>query len=155
MTWLYRLLRKPFSMRPFDGEGSYRYGGRWSRPGTRIVYTAENLSLAILEYLVHLDPDHPPTDLVLAQAVVPDQLSRIDRDEASLPEDWQRSPASEELAEIGRQFVEEAKAAVLIVPSALAPADHNWLLNPEHPDFRKIQLLEPIPFFWDQRLVKR
>lgn len=115
---------------------------------------AEHLSLAILEYLVHLDPDNPPTDLVLAQAEVPDHLPRIHRDESSLPKGWRRSPAPEELAEIGRQFVNEAKAAVLIVPSALAPADHNWLINPEHTDFRKIRLLEPIPFSWDPRLVK-
>lgn len=120
-----------------------------------MVYMAENLSLAILEYLVHLDPDNPPTDLVLAQAEVPDDLPRIRRDEASLPKDWRRSLAPEELAEIGRQFVDEAQAAILIVPSALAPSDHNWLLNPAHPDFRKIRLLEPIPFSWDQRLAKR
>jgi len=119
-----------------------------------MVYTAENLSLAILEYLVHLDPEHPPTDLVLAQAEVPDDLPRIHQDESSLPKDWRRSPAPEELAEIGRKFVTEAKAAILIIPSALAPADHNWLINLDHPDFRKIRLMEPIPFAWDPRLVK-
>lgn len=119
-----------------------------------MVYTAENLSLAILEYLVHLDPEHPPADLVLAQAEVPDDLPRIRREASSLPKDWRRSPAPEELAEIGRQFVTEAQTAILIIPSALAPADHNWLIHPEHPDFRTIRLLEPVSFAWDPRLVK-
>ena len=42
---VYRLARLLFAASPFDGEGSYRFGGRWSSPGTRVVYTAEHLSL--------------------------------------------------------------------------------------------------------------
>ena len=61
---------------PFDGEGAYRYGGRWSSPGTRLVYTSEHQSLAMLEYFVHLDPEDAPDDLVLATADVPDNVSR-------------------------------------------------------------------------------
>jgi RES domain-containing protein len=67
LTTVYRLLRKPFAATPFDGEGSYRYGGRWSAPGTRIAYIAEHLSFAMLEYLVHLDPNQAPRDLMLAR----------------------------------------------------------------------------------------
>jgi len=56
----------------FDGEGAYRFGGRWSSPGVRLAYAAEHLSLAIVEYFVHLDPEDPPRDLVVATADVPD-----------------------------------------------------------------------------------
>jgi hypothetical protein len=80
LTSVYRLLREPFSLTPFDDEGSFRYGGRWSRPGTRVVYTPEHLSLAMLEYLVHLDADQPPIDIMLAKADVPEDVSRIEPD---------------------------------------------------------------------------
>ncbi|MGH9545186.1 MAG: RES domain-containing protein, partial [Terriglobales bacterium] len=29
------MLRQAYARAPFDGEGAYRYGGRWSSPGTR------------------------------------------------------------------------------------------------------------------------
>ena len=63
---VYRVLRRAYARIPFDGEGAYRYGGRWSSPGVRLSYTSEHQSLAMLEYFVHLDKDDPPTDLVLA-----------------------------------------------------------------------------------------
>ena len=40
--------------------------------GTPVVYTAESLSLAALELLVHLDPSRPPEDLVAYKVEVPE-----------------------------------------------------------------------------------
>jgi RES domain-containing protein len=68
---VYRILRKAFARSPLDGEGAYLYGGRWSSPGTRLVYTSEHQSLAMLEYFVHVDADNAPPDLVLVTAHVP------------------------------------------------------------------------------------
>ena len=155
MTTVYRLLRKPFAATPFDGEGSYRYGGRWSAPGTRIAYTAEHLSLAMIEYLVHLDPNHRPNDLVLARARVPGNLRKLQLRAAELPSGWRDYPALESLALIGEKFVRSGEAAVLILPSAVAPAENNWLLNPQHPHFQKIELEPTEPFHYDPRLLRR
>jgi RES domain-containing protein len=146
LTTLYRLLRKPFAAAPFDGEGSYRYGGRWSASGIRIAYTAEHLSLAMIEYLVHLDPNHPPNDLLVARARVPEDLPRLQLRADELPSGWKDYPAPESLALIGEKFVRDGEAAVLILPSALAPAENNWLLNPRHPHFQKIEVERAEPF---------
>ncbi len=154
MTTVYRLLRRPFAATPFDGEGSYLYGGRWSRPGTRLVYTAEHLSLAMIEYLVHIDPDRPPKDLMLAKAEIPDEVSRTQYRVEDLPQGWRTYPAPAFLADLGANFVKKAEAAVLIVPSALATTENNWLLNPAHPDFRLIKTLEAEPFQYDPRLLR-
>ena len=154
MTTLYRLLREPFAATPFDGEGSHRYGGRWSAPGARIVYTAEHLSLAMIEYLVHLDPNHPPKDLMLVRAQVPDDLPKLQLRADELPNDWQDYPAPESLAVVGDKFVRDRAAAVLILPSTVAPTENNWLLNPHHPDFRRIELKRAEPFHYDPRLLR-
>jgi RES domain-containing protein len=150
---VFRIARLAFAANPFDGEGSYRFGGRWSSPGTRVVYTAEHLSLAMLEYLAHLDPNYRPDDLVLAQAEIPDGLERIRLRAADLPEAWNRYPAPAELAAIGDRFVLDAKVAILIVPSVLAPTEDNWLLNPAHSDFGSIRILAIEPFQYDRRLI--
>ena len=98
------MLRATFARTPFDGEGAYRYGGRWSSMGTRLAYASEHQSLAMLEYFVHLDPEDSPDDLVLATADVPDNLSRERIETTGLPASWRETPAPPELAQIGDEF---------------------------------------------------
>ena len=147
-------MREPFSAAPFDGEGSFRYGGRWSRPGTRVVYTAECLSLAMLEYLAHLDADRPPEDIMVARAEIPEEVSRIRLAAEDLPVGWREHPPPDTLAAIGGVFARERRAAVLIVPSALAVTDHNWVLNPAHPDFLKIGFYAAEALLYDPRVLR-
>ncbi|MBI3680185.1 MAG: RES family NAD+ phosphorylase [Acidobacteria bacterium] len=139
MTRVYRILGKPYARKPLDGEGAYLFGGRWSSVGTRLAYTVEHHSLAMIEYFIHIDPDDPPKDLVAVTAEVPDSVSRTSISPKQLPANWRQSPSPPELAEIGDRFVCYARAAILIVPSAIAPAESNWLINPRHPEFSKIR----------------
>jgi RES domain-containing protein len=146
------VLRKAYARSPLDGEGAFLYGGRWSSPGTHLAYTSEHQSLAMLEYFVHLDADDAPPDLVLVTAGLPDDLStkRIAVDD--LPSVWRRSAAPAELARIGDEFAAEAKHCVLVVPSALAPHENNWLLNPQHRDFRRVIVQGVEPLSYDPRM---
>jgi RES domain-containing protein len=149
---VYRVLRKAFARAPFDGEGAYLYGGRWSSVGTRLSYTSEHQSLAMLEYFVHLEADDAPPDLVLAIAEIPDDLpeKRVEADK--LPSRWRRFPAPPELARFGDEFVQKSERCVLIVPSALAPHENNWLLNPQHAGFRRIVISGLEPLSYDPRM---
>lgn len=119
-----------------------------------MVYTAEHLSLAMIEYLAHLNPDRPPADLQLAQAEIPADVSRIRYKAEDLPLDWRRYPAPEHLANLGSEFIAEAKYAILMVPSVLATVEYNWLLNPAHQDFQRIRVLPTEPFQYDTRLTR-
>lgn len=132
------MLRAAYARTPFDGEGAYLYGGRWSSPGTRLSYASEHQSLAMLEYFIHLDKDDPPDDLVLALADVPEDLKREAIDAASLPANWRDSAAPPELARFGDEFAKRAETCLLLLPSVLAPTENNCLINPAHADYRKI-----------------
>jgi RES domain-containing protein len=154
LTRVFRILRTPFSKKPLYGEGAYRFGGRWSSPGVRLAYTAEHLSLAMIEYFVHIDADDAPRDLVVVMADIPAGVSRIAISEKRLPANWRRSPAPPALAAIGDEFVRDCRAAVLIVPSVLAPAESNWLVNPRHPEFSKIRVHPPEKFSYDPRFLQ-
>ncbi|MGH9384107.1 MAG: RES family NAD+ phosphorylase [Vicinamibacterales bacterium] len=155
MIRVYRICRKRSARKALDGEGAYRFGGRWSSPGVHLAYTAEHLSLAIIEYFVHIDPHEQPADLMLVSGDVPDSVSRTLIPISRLPPDWRNTPPPPELAHIGDDFFRHVRAAVLIVPSALAPTDSNWLINPRHPEFRKIRAHEPEPFQHDPRFLSR
>jgi RES domain-containing protein len=154
LTRVYRILRGPFSKKPLDGEGAYRFGGRWSSAGVRLAYTAEHLSLAMIEYFVHIDADDAPRDLVVVTAEVPASVSRIALAAKELPANWRRSPAPPGLAAIGDGFAANGRAAILRVPSALAPAESNLLINPRHPDFAKIRVHPPEKFSYDPRFFE-
>ena len=149
------MLRKKYARNPFDGEGAYRYGGRWSSSGTRLSYASEHQSLAMLEYFVHLDVDDSPVDLVLAAAEVPDDLAREQVETGDLPANWRESAAPPELARLGDEFVQRGENCLLLVPSVLAPNENNWLINPAHTDNEKIVVREVEPLSYDPRMFRK
>lgn len=138
--------------RAFDGEGARLYGGRWNHPGTRAVYTSGSLSLAALEYFVNLDPDLLPRGLVALCAAVPDDVRIQQIGIRDLPRNWRDPPAREVLRDLGTAWVSRGATAVLAVPSAVIPEERNYLLNPAHPDFRRIRIGGAEPFRFDPRM---
>ncbi len=152
MTRVYRVLRKAYARAPFDGEGAYRYGGRWSSAGVRLSYTSEHQSLAMLEYFVHLDKDDSPDDLVLAVAEIPNEVTREHVAISALPSNWRDEAAPPELAHFGDDFVQRGLTCALILPSILAPGEHNWLINPAHRDYSMIRTQKPEPLSYDSRM---
>jgi RES domain-containing protein len=155
LSLIYRVLRKAFARNPFDGEGAYHYGGRWSSPGTRLSYASEHQSLAMLEYFVHLDKDDAPEDLVLAAAEFPDDLKTEAIAVAELPSNWRDPAAPPELARYGDEFAHKGDHCLLFIPSVLAPSENNCLVNPEHPDFRKIVVKKIEPLAYDSRMFAK
>jgi RES domain-containing protein len=155
LSRVYRVLRKRYARTPFDGEGAYRYGGRWSSPGSRLCYTSGHQSLALLEYFVHLDKDDPPTDLVIAVAEVPDDLARERVEARKLPAYWREAAAPPELARFGDEFVQRGEHCLLLVPSILAPDENNCLINPEHPDYKRIVVRGVAALSYDPRMFAK
>lgn len=138
----------------FDGEGARLFPGRWNHVHVPVVYCASSLSLATLEYFVHLDPDDIPSDLVAIRAKLPSHdVGRLDA--KRLPLDWRRYPAPNALKELGDEWVRDARPLALLVPSAVTPIEDNVLINPKHPRFASLELSRPEPFAFDPRIVKR
>ena len=54
---------------------------------------------------------------------------------------------------IGDRWIRGGKSAVLVVPSVLAPGEHNYLLNPRHPDFAEITISKPRRFHFGPHLA--
>ncbi len=141
----WRLAAKRFAA--LDGAGARLYGGRWNRRGQSVVYSSENLSLAVLEVIVHLELalEDFPADYVKIAIEVPDalELERIEK----LPRTAART------REIGASWYDSGKSVGLLVPSVIVPEEHNVLLNPRHPQFESIKALPTKPFRFDPRLL--
>lgn len=135
-----------------DGEGARLFGGRWNPPGAAVVYASATLSLATLEYLVNLDSDLFPENLVAVSADIPSALDIQSVAVGDLPANWREYPGPDVLPVIGATWAAARQAVILSVPSAVIPEERNYLLNPAHPHFSRICWNTPEPFQFDPRL---
>ncbi|MGB9407153.1 MAG: RES family NAD+ phosphorylase, partial [Terracidiphilus sp.] len=82
---------------------------------------------------------------------VPDELA-IKPLNAIAPTDWKERP--EFTRTIGDAWMASSETALARVPSAIVPQTWNYLLNPEHPDAKQVQVAEVIRERFDNRLFK-
>lgn len=135
----WRITNKKHAKDAFSGEGAKLYGGRWNPPGYPAVYTADSLSLAILELIVHLDNDDDLQGFVAIPVVFEDTCIKA-IPERKLPENWSCLPISDQTQNIGRAWLKERQSLVLKIPSSVVYNDHNYVINPLHPDFSTLRI---------------
>ncbi len=145
----WRIVKEKQVASAFNGEGARLYGGRWNSAGTSVVYASGTKALAALESLVHLNPP-----VIFKYVAIPIEFDESLVEKATvLPTDWTDEPPPPSTKNIGDRWVKEARSAVLELPSVIIPGEPNFVLNPAHPDFRKITVGKPEFFSFDPRLL--
>lgn len=148
---VYRLSREKFSG-SLSGIGAALKGARWNSIGMELIYTASNRSLAMAEVAVHLSLAILPGDFRMLTIYIPDDMPMIRLTAADLPPDWNKFPHPAATQSIGDQFVTENRYGVMQLPSSVTEGDYNLLINPHHPDFKRIKIIDVKKFAFDQRL---
>jgi RES domain-containing protein len=139
MIRVYRLASERFEHHPtaaMSGEGGLYGPARWHPKGHRIVYLAQSLALCTLEMKVQ-DSDINPLYAGF-EIEVPDSVGYEVLDQGKLPHNWRDRIAYPICQAIGESWLTARKTALLLVPSAVVPSETNYLLNPLHPDAKKI-----------------
>ena len=136
-----------------NGEGGRKAGARWHTAGSRIVYLAESPMAALVETLVHLEveSEETPDFYTLLKISVPDGLS-IRSLNPPAESDWKHN--LELTRRLGDAWLASLETSLARVPSVLAPQTWNYLLNPEHPDAKMIEVAEVIKERFDNRLFR-
>lgn len=147
----YRISAARYASIMWTGTGSRTFGGRWNSPGSAVVYTAENRSLAAIEQLVHLIPPRVLTSYVIS-SITFDASHVHPIDLKKLPPNWADPVPPPQLKTLGDAWITAATHAVLKVPSAVMPGEFNYLLNPAHPAFPTFKTTPPEAFQYDERL---
>jgi RES domain-containing protein len=137
-----------------DGEGACLYGSRWTPRGKRAVFAAATLSLAALERFVHTDPDLEPDDLVAVEIQLPPDAGIEHIETSRLPARWRAYPAPAALVSLGERWLRGGTTLALAVPSAVIPRERNFVLNPAHLAFARIEVVGSEPFTFDPRMWK-
>lgn len=111
-----------------DTTGAFLQPGRWHSAGTRVVYGAEHVSLAVLETLIHAGGRRLPPRAI-TRILIPDDLPVESVHWIDLPQS----------RDFGDRWVQERRTAVLRVPSvAVNQIESNFVFNPQHRDFARV-----------------
>ncbi len=148
---VYRLTKEKYAGK-LSGVGAAKFGNRWNSKGVEIVYTSASRALAITEILVHLPTGLIPADMLMLRIDIPDTLAVKILDEKTLPSNWNVFPHIDATQVLGDDFIYENRFAVMRVPSVVVPGDYNFLLNPNHADFKRIKIISKESFGFDARL---
>jgi RES domain-containing protein len=152
---LYRISKSKYA-REISGHGARMAGGRWNLKGTPVVYTSDSTALATLEMLVHVSLNLMPKNISMTIFELPDDIAVNKLSLAKLPKNWHAYPAPGILAVIGSDWINKCSHVALSVPSSITPTGEgkNYLLNPRHPDFAKVKIIDVVPYKFNARLLK-
>ena len=148
---VYRIQKAKYA-NDISGTGSTLVSGRWHQAGKLpILYSSSNISLAILECLVHLPTVVKPPDLVLLTIEVPDK-GIVTIETKNLPENWNKKGYFDDVQQWGTKWLQGLSSLAIIVPSVTSP-DSNILINPSHRDFLSVRIVDNRPITLDDRLI--
>lgn len=149
---VFRICKNQYS-HDLSGTGAKLAGGRWNRKGIPVLYTSGSVSLATLEVLVHIPVSLVPSNFSLVKISIPD-YSILTVEKEKLPFGWDDLIPLDSLKTVSDKWITENKFLVLKVPSAIVRSEFNYLINPQHEDFKTVSVKSVEPFRFDERLVK-
>lgn len=147
---VYRITNQTYA-NDISGNGAALYGSRWNSKGLPLLYTSQFISLSILESLVHLKKGEIPPSQYLLHIEIPDENEIAEISYKKIKKNWDREPDYTQW--LGDQFLRNKQGMILKVPSAIVPQESNFLLNPLHPNFKKIRIVSSELLQLDKRLT--
>lgn len=139
---------------PFSAVGAALVGGRWNSPGLGVIYASHSFAGAMLECLAHAGIGRVPRTHVALEITIAPSVAVERHDASSLPEGWDHADVRSARA-FGDTWLRALQTAVLVVPSVVARREANVLINPRHPDLKRIVAAPPEAVVWDARLFGR
>jgi RES domain-containing protein len=90
--------------------------------------------------------------MIAIKAWLPEALEIEEVQPHKPPGNWQETSVYPLLQKIGQDWLESCRTPILKVPSSIVPIEYNYLLNPQHREF-KIVLEPPTMFKFDSRIA--
>ncbi|HEY4063535.1 MAG TPA: RES family NAD+ phosphorylase [Puia sp.] len=128
---------------------------RWNSNGRFMLYTASTRALACLENVVHRKSIGRDDFFKIMVIDVPDDLKTEQIALKDLPPDWTAYANYAKCQAIGDNWLNGGTTAILKTPSSIIAEEYNYLLNPQHPDFKRLSIHAIENFSFDERLVPK
>lgn len=140
ILWRIAAETRKYAADDLSSAGAAKSPGRWNDEGQPALYTAPTIAIAVLETAAHVDDSGLPLNKYLVRIELPDSIwaARGVMDVSKLPVTWAAIPAGRVSVQAGADWLRGMSAAVLEVPSVIAPEESAALINPLHPDAKKL-----------------
>jgi RES domain-containing protein len=134
----WRMTHPRYADSALTGLGAHQFGGRFNSPGNAVVYTSGSISLCMLEMLVQGNRADRLSPYICIGLAFDEPLVEW-RPAGLLPPGWDDLPYTRSGQEAGDEWLKSLRTPVLAVPGVVVPQEWNYLLNPLHPDFGRIE----------------
>jgi len=116
-------------------------GARWNHNGVPMIYLSNFSSIAITEIISIKGTTVARSNWKICTLQIEDSIAELSLSDVT--KDWNIRPTSKSTKDLGMQWANSMNTVCLKVPSARLnlsayPNEHNLLVNPLHPDFRKV-----------------
>lgn len=135
-----------------SGNGARKqYSNRWNSYGTPMLYTAESAALCAVELSKVYNPYSKIHKYYLLEIEIPNNEPLI-IDESFYDENWTHNIHISK--SLGDYFINENEFLTLKVRSIWIQNCYNYLINPNHVDFKKVKIINKYSFPFKGELFK-
>ncbi|MEP6512531.1 MAG: RES family NAD+ phosphorylase [Parafilimonas sp.] len=114
---------------------------------------SENRALCVLEYSVNVNIENIPRAFSITSINVPEN-NILELKVNDLPGNWQATPAPAPAStkDFGTVLLKKMEYAIIKIPSAIIPAEYNYILNPLHKASASFSIQDAEDFIFDTRI---
>ena len=140
ILWRIAAETRRYAADDLSGAGAAKSPGRWNDDGQSVLYAAPTIAIAVLETAAHVDDAGLPLNRYLVKIEVPAALwaTRAVMEVSKLPIGWDAIPAGRVSVQAVADWLRAESSLILLVPSVIVPEEQAALINPLHPDAKKL-----------------
>lgn len=146
---LYRVVESGKSKDAFVAKPPYP-AGRWTSEGTPVIYASRTAATAVLEKLAHLETAQE----IALEIVIASMPAALLGNHGELPPDWYAYPYRKAVQRAGDGWLQSHRALAIPVPSALVRCEENVLIDGQHPELERIEIVDCLECVLDRRLLR-
>ena len=126
--------------------------GRWNKTGQQVIYTAESIPLAFMENMIRRKGIGLNDQFAIMFINVPRALALTEIRVEDLEKGWRDHHNYSICQNAADKWYNNLLSPVLKVPSAVLSTNYNYVINAQHPDYRKIKIESVTGLMPDERI---
>ncbi len=149
---VYRITRNKHLEEDLKGIGASIAPGRWNSKGIFCIYAAETRALALVENMANITREsYIYSKFTMRTLFIPDDCI-LEIEVSNLSSDWRDKPPPVSTRNFGTQLLQNKQTLAYALPSSIIPQELIVVIDPLHPDIKKLKIVNDELLDFDFRL---
>lgn len=149
---VFRITRNKHLKDDLTGKGASLFPGRWNLKDVFCIYTSETRALALLEHMANIGREVYMNSFFSIRTIYIPEECILKISLSDLPSNWRERPPPVSTREFGSRLIESKESLAYFLPSIVIPQEFNILIDPIHPDIKKLRIVKDQLLNFDMRL---